>query len=294
MSKPSKWPLTEQAARYITPGFMLSFFADNRLTRACFPTALGYYPNAAGHTMERNIHDDNLLIYCSDGKGTLITDDVNMQVGAGDLIVLPANTAHRYYADKLKPWTIYWLHFNGLEADALIQSLHYRQENPVVHLGPQPVFIVDFKRLLSLRKSGYEHSVFIYAASLVRQILCQLALEIRNTTALSRHNFNLDEIQKLMSEHIEGSLDLDTLAKSAQLSRYHFSCKYKQLTGYPPIKHFIHMKMEYACQLLDKTEGSIGDISQRLGYDDPLYFSRQFRKVIGVAPSSYRQQQNIS
>lgn len=293
MSKPSKWPLSDQAVRYITPGFMLEYFASNRLTRACYPTALGFYPKAIDHDMVREVHDDNLFFYCVDGSGELTTDTFNGSVKAGDLVVLPAHTAHRYKASKSKPWTIYWIHFDGLEADALIKSLQYQANQPITHLGPQALLISDFTRLLALRKSGYQYSVFIYAASLVRQILCHLAVEITNSTAISRHNFNLDEIQRLMVEHIEGQLDLDTLANSAQLSRYHFSCKYKQLTGYPPIRHYIHMKMEHACDLLDNTGESIVYISRRLGYDDPLYFSRQFRKVMGISPSAYRVEQGL-
>ena len=82
--------------------------------------------------------------------------------------------------------------------------------------------------------------------------------------------------------------DLDALAAVAHLSKYHFSSRYKALTGYSPIKHFLHMKIEYACQLLDSSEMSVKAISAELGYPDPLYFSRLFSKTIGMSPRAYR------
>jgi AraC-like DNA-binding protein len=67
------------------------------------------------------------------------------------------------------------------------------------------------------------------------------------------------------------------------------SKKYKALTGYSPIQHFIHMKMERACYLLDSGQQPVGEVAERLGYQDAQYFSRLFKKVVGLSPSDYRQ-----
>ena len=48
------------------------------------------------------------------------------------------------------------------------------------------------------------------------------------------------------------------------------------------------MKMEHACSLLDSTDLSVGAIASRLGYEDPLYFSRLFSRTVGISPRSYR------
>ncbi|WP_375791535.1 helix-turn-helix transcriptional regulator [Microbulbifer hydrolyticus] len=50
----------------------------------------------------------------------------------------------------------------------------------------------------------------------------------------------------------------------------------------------MHDNIEHACDLLDCTDLSVGEIAFQLGYDDPLYFSRVFKRVIGLSPSSYR------
>jgi len=46
--------------------------------------------------------------------------------------------------------------------------------------------------------------------------------------------------------------------------------------------------MEHACFLLEQTSLSMAEIAYQVGYDDALYFSRVFRKVLGLAPSTYR------
>lgn len=290
MSKPSQWPLTATAIRSITPQFMLQELSTNAVTKGCYPMAIGYYPHARGHSINRRLHDDNLLIYCTDGTGHVETEFFEGEVKQGDVLLIPAGHAHHYHADTVSPWTVYWFHFDGKSSRELIDNLLYQTNQPVTSVGLQPQLIADFKRLFNTRHTGYRSAAYIHAASIVRQILCYLAMEIRDAQAAQQHNFSLEAIQQFMLEHLGGELSLDTLATHFNLSKYHFSNKYKQLTGYPPIKHFIHMKMEHACYLLDSNQSSIKTISSQLGYDDPLYFSRLFRKTTGFTPTAYRQQ----
>jgi AraC family transcriptional regulator of arabinose operon len=209
------------------------------------------------------------------------------------VLLLPAGVAHHYQADREQPWSIYWLHFDGLQAQQLIEELGFEPEQVMASIGQQPLLASDFNRLLSLRQSGYQQSVFNYAAAITRQILYFLVLQIRSNNTLIRHNFNLDALRSLMLENIDGDLDLNTLAASAQLSRHHFSVKYKKMTGISPVKHFIHLKMERACYLLDTSNHSAKQVSAQLGYSDPLYFSRLFKKVIGVSPTDYRKRLRV-
>jgi AraC-like DNA-binding protein/quercetin dioxygenase-like cupin family protein len=288
MSTPSKWPLSAEAIRVITPEFIQKALKDNPITRHGYLTAMGYYPRAKQHEMKRERHDDNLLIYCVDGKGELNTPEQPHKVSKGDLIVLPSGYAHEYKADKLKPWTIYWFHVAGSHALIMLNNLIKTAGSLVIPIGLKPLLIADFKRLLDHRNQGYPLSVFNFRSSMITQILQYLALEISNLGRLHSADFNLDNIHTLMLEHLDRQLSLETLAQSCGLSLPHFASKYKQLTGTSPIKHFIHLKIERACYLLDSSQEAIKHISTELGYDDPLYFTRQFTQVMGVSPSEYR------
>lgn len=288
MSHPSDWPLPKDGVRFLTPDFMRKELRANILTRDCFPTAVGYYPSAFGHQMQRQQHDDNLLIYCVAGQGSLHTESANSTVRAGDVVIIPQGVQHQYAADPNKPWTIYWCHFTGETTRAFIRHLGYETEHPISSIGISPTLTANFTSLLGIAKTGYSAAAFIHAANQLRQILTFLASEMKSVTARSRHNFNLRSIHNFMLEQIGKPLDLDSLAATSSLSKYHFSSKYKKLTGYPPIKHFLNMKIEHACHLLDSSPLSVKEIAAQVGYDDALYFSRLFRKTMGLSPSEYR------
>ncbi len=288
MSAPSKWPLPEAGIRFLTPSFMIEKLARNPLTKECYPTAMGFYPEASGHRMQRRRHDDNLLIYCTQGRGRLKTAGWQGEVSEGQVLLLPQGVEHLYEADSTAPWSIYWVHFQGAATGIFLQYLGFREHRPVVSAGVSPVLVAAFTSLMDVRRTGYSTRAFINAANRLRHLFSQMALEITVQQGRGRNSFEVAQVQSYMHEHIDQNLTLDQLAASAGMSKYHFSTRYKELTGYSPVRHFLNMKMEFACALLDSTDLSVSAIAARVGYDDALYFSRLFRRTIGRSPRAYR------
>lgn len=288
MSIPSKWPLPNAGVRFLTPSFMLEKMARHPLTKDCYPTAMGYYPEASNHRMVRERHDDNLLLYCTAGRGELAVGDWRSAVLPGNIMLLPQGVTHAYQADEADPWTLYWVHFQGASTRVFMQHLGYREGRPLADAGVSPLLIGAFTNLLEVRRTGYSTRAFINAANHLRHLLTQMSLEISAHAGRLQSGFELEQVQAYMLEHIDQQLSLDALARVANMSKYHFSNRYKALTGYPPVRHFLNMKMEHACHLLDSTDLGVGEIARRVGYEDPLYFSRLFSKTIGSSARSYR------
>ena len=146
----------------------------------------------------------------------------------------------------------------------------------------------DFDSLLELGSRGYTATNVIHAVHVLQQALSFLALKLRTQANSDHSSFNIDAIEALMRNNLHQELNLDTLAHYAQLSKFHFAKKFKELTDTAPIQHFINMKMQHACNLLDNHTMSIKEIAASLGYADPYYFSRLFKKTIGMSPKQYR------
>jgi len=98
----------------------------------------------------------------------------------------------------------------------------------------------------------------------------------------------VDSAIHFMQEHINDNISLNDLSRQYNYSISRFSNLFKQKTGYAPIDYFLQMKMQKACQQLDFSNRSIKDIAFGLGFDDPYYFSKRFRKNIGMSPRKYR------
>ncbi len=284
MSTPTNWPLPTDGIRYVLPAFLVAELQSHPLARELYPLSFGFYPHAAGHEATRLVHDDHLLIYCRDGCGRVHLDDRTIDVRAGDLLTFPKGHAHAYQADPAEPWTIYWVHFDGERADAYLCNADGAPIARRLHIGVIPRTIADFEALFSVRQSGYDLAAFLHAANTLKQLIASLVL-----THGQLHTEPLvAAADTLMRERLHDSLDLDTLASAAGMSKYHFAKRYKRATGTAPIQRFLRLKIERACYLLDVTSADIGEVAAQLGISDRYYFSRLFRSLVGVSPRGYR------
>jgi AraC-like DNA-binding protein len=280
----SGWPLSTHGVRVLMPPSVTKLLSEHVLSRDLYPLAAGFYPQAAGHHMRRRRHTNNLIAYCADGRGELSTDAGHWPVVAGDLLLLPAGIAHSYAASAERPWSLYWAHYEGLLSDDYTRFLNMTQ--PLAPIGLQPRLIADFETLFALRHAGFAEREYIHAACQLKAMLTNIARLIAGRGRGTR--IDLEQIQQLMHLRIDRDLNLEDLAQVANLSKFHFIRKFKQLTGHAPIQHFIHLKIQHACQLLDTTQEPVKRIANRVGYEDPHYFSRLFKRVVGVSPQQYR------
>ncbi len=248
----SDWPLPPKGIRLLSPKFLVEAMAVDPLSEDLYPLATGFYPRAQGHRMSRQQNANYLLIYCTEGRGQLKAGKRQWAIKAGDIISLPEGLAHSYRADPKQPWSIYWAHYSGTLAREY--SRRICAADPFAQIGLQPRLIADFEALFALRRTGYSTDAYIHSACQLKQMLSFIAYTAQ------RH--------QPQHGHLGDNVNLQALADDANLSKYHFTRKFKQLTGHSPIQHFIHLKMQHACQLLDSTANSVKQIALETGYKD--------------------------
>jgi AraC-like DNA-binding protein len=236
--------------------------------------------------MHREHHNDDLLIHCTEGEAYLSVEDEPCVVRAGDLVLIPAGAAHRYTAAPDNPWTIHWVHYTGQLADAFRDHMGFGNGCHIQTIGRQPRLLVDFNGLLSVQQTGFRTTGLVHVANRLRQLLAGIPLAVDQMADTRQPDLEL--IDSFMREHLGERITLNQLAEVTGLSPAHFATRYREATGVSPIQHFLHLKVERACQLLDSSDRSFASISRLLGYDDSYYFSRLFKKVMGQAPSDYR------
>ncbi len=83
-------------------------------------------------------------------------------------------------------------------------------------------------------------------------------------------------------------ISLDDVSRVVNISPYYFSKIFKEDTGENFIEYLTNIRMNRAKELLDTTEYSMKEICSMVGYSDPNYFSRSFKKNVGVTPTEYK------
>lgn len=288
MSTPSNWPLPPSSKRFVIPKPITEQLAINVLSSGLYPLAFGYYEHALGHSVERENHDDHLVIFCSDGKGHVETDKWRGEVQKGDVLLLPQDISHKYKAAKNEPWSIFWVHLKGHLFMPFMENLGYNSRQPVVHPLQYQDIEQEFLSLLDAGQDTFDLTNFIYAANVCKKLLGQLCIQVPNAQQKVSTDFEINQFDLYLQENLSTNITLNDMAKAVGLSKYHFAKKFQRHTGTSPMQYFLQKKVQYACHLLDSSQYTIKQIAKRLGYEDPYYFSRLFKKTMGLSPSQYR------
>lgn len=98
-------------------------------------------------------------------------------------------------------------------------------------------------------------------------------------------------ITSYFQENYMKKISVEEIARSSYLSTTYITKIYKEVTGDTPINYLINLRMEKAREILKEGHFSIQDAAKKVGYDDPYYFSKLFKKRFGLSPSAYKRSQ---
>ena len=94
--------------------------------------------------------------------------------------------------------------------------------------------------------------------------------------------------RRYFNEHYNEPISIEEYAQSRSMSVSWFQRNFKQFVNHSPTQYILITRVNNAASLLETTDYSMSEIAAIIGYEDPLYFSRLFRKMKGMSPSQYR------
>lgn len=103
----------------------------------------------------------------------------------------------------------------------------------------------------------------------------------------------VDEVIKLLKENVFNNLSIYEISKRTSYSKAYIFKQFKSATGKGVMEYFTELKNKTAKKLLRENELSIKEISEKLCFDTPNYFSKTFRKLNGLTPTQYKKRYNI-
>ncbi|OWW24570.1 hypothetical protein B4Q04_14730 [Zobellia sp. OII3] len=268
----------------------LKILRKNQFTRGLYVTDVGYFPKAQYHYRERPEGcPEYILIFCAKGKGWIEIEGKRHNLSENQFSIIPKNAPHKYGADYTDPWTIYWIHFNGENTDHFINPFVYPRtliKTPNSRLRERAYL---FEEIYYTLEAGNSLNNLEYSSVLLINLLGSFKYHSLFTqTKTSLNNDPVSIAIALMKENIQKKLSIHEIASSSGLSVSHFCLLFKKKTSHTPIEHFTFLKMQRACHLLDFSTLRINEIAIDIGYDDPYYFTRVFKRVMGKSPSAYR------
>jgi AraC-like DNA-binding protein len=126
------------------------------------------------------------------------------------------------------------------------------------------------------------------AATELSRIAYELLVECGQTIT-SAYPLPVARAIEYMRRNLDSRLPLSAIAREAGMSVRHCNRLFQQVVGVSPVQFHLNERMNLARSILMNTQQSVKQAAIAVGYDNPLRFSAQFRKMHGVSPKYYRQ-----
>jgi transcriptional regulator GlxA family with amidase domain len=182
---------------------------------------------------------------------------------------------------------------------------HFRRAFPRVPLLPERVLVVSGERedLVSSGASMTWHDLVLYL--IARHVGTTAAQAVARFFALQWHHEGLTpyivfrgridhgdaviaDAQAWLEKHFAVANPVEEMVRRSGMAERTFSRRFIAATGLSPLDYAQRLRVEDAKRRLERTEASIDEISWQVGYEDPAFFRRLFRRTTGLAPGGYR------
>jgi AraC-like DNA-binding protein len=233
--------------------------------------------------------DEFQLIYIPNGQGTFEAEGVKeTPIQPGAVFLLFPGVWHRYHPSEDTGWEEFWVGFRGHYADYLMKQNCFRPSAPIIQIGFHAELLNVFIQLIETVK--YEGVAYRQLSSCLVTQLLGLVYSTAIMTNESRQNKNkiIHVARFRMHENLYNNMDMENLAMELNVSYPWFRRAFKETIGTAPGQYHLQIRIDKACKLLRETELTVTEISQHLGFESEFYFSRIFKKKMGLPPGQHR------
>ena len=235
---------------------------------------------------------DFQLLYVASGKTHFYFEEgKDTVVSAGNMVLYRPKEPQKYVYYGSEQAEVYWDHFTGSNVRNILKSYGITNDMRVIPAGTLLEYSRIFKQMiqeLQQCRAGYEELL----AMLLRQIFIIINRQMTKERTLKSDY--LDTEMELALEYFNTNynkdLNIDDYAASRGMSVSWFIRTFKQYAGTTPMQYIVALRITNAQMLLETTNYNVTEIGNFVGYDNPLYFSRIFKKQKGFSPSEYRKQ----
>lgn len=245
---------------------------------------LNFNLSGENHTKPKR-NGNYCLIYLLEGTGFLKIEEEIYPLEAGQCFFQPAGAAYSYWAEGGQPWQYMWLLLDGPLFEEMLPKIGFSAHAPITACTEEQRGLLE--AILSKRYSYHGSEYYDTLGQAVRLIASFIA------TFPSEEQLVVDSSTKSIVNFIRNNLhrndlSVELLTQVTGLGRTQLYEKFRRRHLPSPAHYIRDVRITKAKHLLRATELPVSQIAFAVGFEDPLYFSRVFSKLVGKSPTDYR------
>lgn len=206
----------------------------------------------------------------------------------GDLVVIFPELAHAYGPKFSRPWDQIYCLFNGPQFDFMRKCGLLDPKRPVWHLEPVDYWRRRFEEVIGSEDWHTEVGVKRVMGRFLHLIYDMAAADAEGTARFSRERW-LEESQRLLANRGDhGWPSPEEVAHQVGLNYDNFRKQFSLKLGVSPGQFQKRKKIDRACAAIYQGSHGFKELADELAFCDVFHFSKTFKQVMGMAPSTFR------
>ncbi|WP_158087354.1 AraC family transcriptional regulator [Pantoea rwandensis] len=234
-------------------------------------------------------HTDRVeVVFIVKGGGKYLIGDKHYNANPGDVLIFNNNVVHDEITHTSDNSLIYSI---GIDSQTwgktLLKYEVITDFPPHIKCSDNFNLLVEYFNLLW----NSESVDYMNSHAAFTELIELLALSSRDASYSNASDVNNvfgEKILNYIEENFQNEIFLEDIADEFDANLFYIIHEFKKFTGYPPKKYIILRRIGEAQSLLVSTKKSITEIANSVGYSNISNFNRIFKKVTGMAPSSYQ------
>lgn len=259
---------------------------QNQELYLCF---CGYSLCQPGHSFGPAVRPNYILHYVLNGKGKYQIGGRTYALGKDQGFLIEPNVMTFYEADTTDPWSYLWIGFDGTRSKKLMEEMGLTGRMPTFHgdCGQQLLEIIQ----TMLQCKTEDLPGILEMESLLYRFWSDLARDLSKQQDMvypEQQNYYVHTAVEYIQKHYAEDIRVQDMAKHLDISRNYLSTLFQTILYTSPSEYLANFRLTRAKEQLTITSLPISTIAEMCGYQDPLVFSKAFKRKTGLTPSQYR------
>jgi len=268
----------------VKPSFPVVTDSDSRLP--LYLTSIGQWEHQDRVRRPDGFPDYQWFLAVS-GTGELEAGGKREQIKPGQGFFLLPDEPHAYYPTS-EPWGLHWISFNGSLMPSLMSEAGIRSSG-VYAMSETESLILQMKAIYAMSLTG-RPALGAECSKLLYAFLLDLSRNTRtNSTADPQKSLKLQPVIRFIEDNIHRVLTLEEMASQIGVSPQYLCHLFKNSYRLRPMEYVNRERINRSKELmLQDPRLKLQDISRRVGFDSPSYFSSAFKRIEGMNPEQFR------
>lgn len=212
------------------------------------------------------------------GSAEYTVNNIDFFINEGDFLFLPARCS--YKVREIVPGEYISVNFNIIENSYIPEPTLFSGK---AFPNCKETFLTIYKNSISA-----EDERNLLCVSELYSLIYKINISSKYYTPSCTYSVIQPAIEYLDKHIFDSNLELEKIAEISNISYIYFEKLFRKYFNLAPKKYIIKKRINYAKNIFESGDFStIASVSESVGYEDPLYFSRLFKKNVGVSPKMY-------